>query len=229
MDKRGFVGGVYALFEWIMRFSVINLLWLLFNLPILFFIVNLIFAQTIADFILLLIPIIILIPILFFPATTAMFASARSWIVDSEDLPLIRTYWRFYKSNYKKSCLGGIMLTILWVICVVDVYYFAQYNMPLMYVFIAMGLILFVYTINFFSLLSHYEMKLFALLKNTLLVTVASPLLFLTVVLSSALILYMSFEVFPFLIPFFTGAIIAFLSFSAFYRFYLKIEALKEA
>ncbi|WP_416148953.1 YesL family protein [Salipaludibacillus sp. HK11] len=228
MKNTGFLGGLYALTEWIMRLSLINLLWILFNIPVLFLALNILFVQQMQDLIIIIVPITMLIPILFFPATTAMFASARSWLIEVDDLPIIRTYWKFYKTNYKKSLLGGLIFTAIWGIWAVDIYYLSDVHVFLMYIFLAMGIILFVYTLNFFSLLCHYEMKLFPLLKNTLIVTLASPLLFLTIVLSSAFIIYISFEFFKFLIPFFTVSLIAFLSFSAFYRFYLKVQEKKE-
>lgn len=218
----GMMGGLYRLCEWIMRFSVINLLWIVFNIPIVFILVNILFVEQTGIIVLLLIPLLILLPLLFFPATTAMFASARDLVMKEEGVSL-RQYWSYFKENYAISLLGGLVLTVLWTIWAVDYYYFSKGNIILLGIFLIMGIVLFVFTINFFSVLSHYHMKLLPAMKNTLLITIGSPVLFLTVLISNSIILYFSIFVFKLLLPFFTGSLIAYLSFSAFYRFYLKV------
>jgi uncharacterized membrane protein YesL len=216
------MGGLYRLCEWIMRFSVINLLWIVFNIPIAFIVVNILFVKQTGIIVFLLIPLLILLPLLFFPATTAMFASARNLVMKEEGVS-IRQYWRYYKENYTRSLLGGLVLTVIWTIWAVDYYYFSKENIILLGIFLILGIVLFVFTINFFSILSHYHMKLLPAMKNSFLITMGSPLLFFTVLISNSIILYFSLFVFKFLLPFFTGSLIAYLSFSAFYRYYLKV------
>jgi uncharacterized membrane protein YesL len=216
------MGGLYRLCEWIMRFSVINLLWIVFNIPIAFIVVNILFVEQTGIMVFLLIPLLILLPLLFFPATTAMFASARNLVMKEEGVS-IRQYWRYYKENYTRSLLGGLVLTVVWTIWAVDYYYFSKENIILLGIFLILGIVLFVFTINFFSILSHYHMKLLPAMKNSFLITMGSPLLFFTVLISNSIILYFSLFVFKFLLPFFTGSLIAYLSFSAFYRYYLKV------
>jgi uncharacterized membrane protein YesL len=216
------MGGLYRLCEWIMRFSVINLLWIVFNIPIAFIVVNILFVEQTGLIVFLLIPLLILLPLLFFPATTAMFASARNLVMKEEGVS-IRQYWRYFKENYTRSLLGGLVLTVVWTIWAVDYYYFSKENIILLGIFLILGIVLFVFTINFFSILSHYHMKLLPAMKNSFLITMGSPLLFFTVLISNSIILYFSLFVFKFLLPFFTGSLIAYLSFSAFYRYYLKV------
>jgi uncharacterized membrane protein YesL len=216
------MGGLYRLCEWIMRFSVINLLWIVFNIPIAFIVVNILFVEQTGIIVFLLIPLLILLPLLFFPATTAMFASARNLVMKEEGVS-IRQYWRYFKENYTRSLLGGLVLTVVWTIWAVDYYYFSKENIILLGIFLILGIVLFVFTINFFSILSHYHMKLLPAMKNSFLITMGSPLLFFTVLISNSIILYFSLFVFKFLLPFFTGSLIAYLSFSAFYRYYLKV------
>lgn len=215
------MGGLYSLSEWISRFSVINLLWFVFNIPIVFFVINLLYVKQEGAWIFSLIPLILLLPFLFFPATTAMFASARDWVMKEENTS-IKQYWSYYKDNYKKSFLAGLVFTALWTIWAVDYYYFSQKNVIFMVLFFVMGIVLFVMTINFFSIFAHYELTLLQAFKNAFIISLGSPALFLTILVSSGIILYMSIYGFPVVIPFFTGSVIAYLSFSAFYRFYLK-------
>jgi len=223
-NKTGFMGGLYAISEWIMKFSLINLFWILFNIPIVFLLLNLLFIEQIEELPLLLIPLILLTPILFFPATTAMFGMVRDWIIKDEDSShLFKNYWRYYKENFKRSVSSGLILTIAWVIWAADVYYFVDKSSIMMFLFLILGIILFVFSINLFSVTVHYHLKFVTALKNTLFLTIGSPVLFIAVAISSGVVLYLSLNVFRFFLPFLTGSLIAFLSFSAFYRNYLKI------
>ncbi len=219
------MGGLYTVSEWVMRFAVINLLWLLFNLPVVFFAGNLLVADGQTELMLFAIMTVVFAPFVFFPATAAMFASVRDWIMDNEGTSLIRSYVNYYKQNYKKSLLAGFLFTGLWVILIADFIYFKDFNTILAFVFIVFGLILYVMTINFFSVNAHYEMKLCVLLKNAILITFASPVLLLAVLISGLVLLYASIKGPLFLLLFFSGALVAFLSFSAFYRLYLKVTA----
>ncbi|MEK5069938.1 hypothetical protein [Sporosarcina sp. FSL K6-1508] len=44
-SKSGFMGGLYIISEWIMKFSLINLFWILFNIPIVFLLLNILFVE----------------------------------------------------------------------------------------------------------------------------------------------------------------------------------------
>jgi uncharacterized membrane protein YesL len=223
-NSSGFMGGLYVISEWIMKFSLTNLFWILFNLPIAFLFLNVLFVEQLEGLFFLLIPLILLMPFLFFPATTAMFAVVRGWIIkDEESGKLFRSYWRYYIENYKRSVITGLILTIIWLIWAVDLYYFLG-NKIMVTLFIVIGILLFVFSINHFSITVHYHMKLLPSFKNAFLLTIGSPVLFIAVAVSSCVILYISLNVFTFLLPFFTGSLIAFLSFSAFYRSYLKLK-----
>ncbi len=211
-----------------MKFSITNLLWILFNLPIVYLLFTILFVEQIETIFFLLIPVILLLPFIFFPATTAMFAMVRDWIMKDEGVNhLIKKYWGYYKENYKRSVGIGLLLTAAWVIWAADVYYFHEKNSAMMILFIIMGILLLVFSINLFSVTVHFHLKFTESLKNALLLTIGSPILFIAVAMSSGLVIYVSFNVFRFIIPFLTGSLIAFLSFSAFYRNYLKIMAKK--
>lgn len=217
------MGGLYTVSEWVMRFSVINLLWLLFNLPVVFSAGNLLLAEGQGEMILFATMTAVFAPFVFFPATAAMFASARDWIIENEGPSIFVSYVNYYKQNYKKSLLGGFIITGLWVILIVDFIFLKDFSMILAFVFIVFGLVLYVITMNFFSVNAHYDMKLRVLLKNAFFITVGSPVLLLAVLLSGLVMLYVSIKGPLFLLLFFSGSLIAFLSFSAFYRLYLRL------
>lgn len=223
-QQTGVMGGLYLLAEWVMKFSVTNLLWIVFNLPIAFIVLNLLFVEQIEQLIILMLPLLLLLPLLFFPATTAVFGVVRGWIMkDADGDRLFKTFWCYYKENYKRSVANGFLLTVVWAIMMADIYYFSNENMGLMIGFIILGMILFVYTVNLFSVTVHYRFAFRAALKSAFLITIGSPTLFLAVAISSGFVLYISLHVMPYFLPFLTISLLAFLSFSAFYRNYLKV------
>ncbi|MCA0985519.1 DUF624 domain-containing protein [Halobacillus yeomjeoni] len=220
----GVKGGLYAVSEWIMRFSLVNLQWALFNLPTALILISMLNSQSVDEVLILLVPLILFVPLTFFPATTAMFAKAREWVrSDQGEIP-DQSYFYYYKQNYKTSLKSGFLFTILWIILAADIYYFSNHNVWMTNLFLIMGIILFVFNLTYFCVTVHYELKIKDTLKQSLLLTLTSPVMFLAMFISTGIILYLSLAIFPLLIPIFSGTIIAFLSFSAFYRLVLKLN-----
>ncbi|MFX3633797.1 MAG: YesL family protein [Candidatus Pristimantibacillus sp.] len=231
MEPRGVMGGFYRISEWIMRLSVTNVLWLICSLPFIIVAwgglmgspVEATDAAYLNQLYSALILIAIVAPFTLFPATAAMFTVARKWVMGEGDVPLFKTFFRGYKENYVKSMLGGIFYTLIFVIMIVDfIVYREQFNL-VSYIFVALMLLLVVSLFNFFSMLVHYHMKTFQLLKNAVLITIGRPIRSFSTAIMSAAVMYMSTQ-FTFLIPFFMGSIIAYLSFWNFHMIYQKLQ-----
>lgn len=226
-NSTSLMGSLHGLCDWIMRFSIINMLWILFNIPTILVTILIIFSDSKEGYYVLVGLIILLMPILFFPATTAMFACVRQWVMQGTISPLLKSYWTYFKENYKKSFLGGLVLTVAWAVLIADYYYFVNKGTISLYIVLIIGVFLFVFSMNFFSVVSHYNLKLGQLFKNALLVTVGNPLMTVVVFIGSIIIFYVSFYVLLFLIPLFSGILIAYLSFVLFYKMYLKTKNLQ--
>lgn len=231
MEPRGLMGGFYRISEWIMRFSVINLLWIVCSIPFFFFLLTLFVGtgeqlteeQILGNMYMTLILMAVVAPFTLFPATAAMFTVARKWVMGEVDVPLFKTFFRGYKDNYKQSMLGGILYTLLFAIMVVDFIVYREQLNILSYIFIAFLILLGVSMFNFFSMLAHYHMKTFQLLKNALLITIGKPFRSLSTAIMAGVVAYISTQ-FTFLIPFFMGSIIAYLSFWNFNIIYMKLQ-----
>ncbi|WP_254434117.1 YesL family protein [Halobacillus sp. Marseille-Q1614] len=220
---KGLMGGLFGVSEWIMKFSLGNLQWALFNLPVGLLLLSLLSLENSDLGFYLLFPLGLLTPFVFFPATAALFAKAREWVKKEEEGNREQSYFSYYKENYFKSMTGGLVFVLLWSVLAADIYYFSTRNSFLMNAFLIMGILLFVWTINFLCVLVHYDMKLLKVIKHSFVITIGSPILFAAIVICSGIILMISLYIFPLIIPLFTGSIIAFLTFSAFYRVHLKI------
>lgn len=226
MEMRGLMGGFYKISEWIMRFSVTNLLWILCNVPFIFFAIGPLLAETEEQLYSGLIMCGVVAPFVFFPATAAMFAVVRKWVMGEEDVPLFKTFFRSYKENYLQAMIGGLVYTGLIVIMVVDyrVYLTQMKGFELLaMLFIGLLLVLLASIFNFFSIMVHYHMKTFQLIKNAIMITVGRPIRSLFTVLFAVAAVFISSR-FTFLIPFFVGSIVAYMSFRNFYMLYQKMK-----
>ena len=226
MEFRGIMGGFYRISEWIMRLSVTNLLWIITAFPVFFFVLTIFMAQDVAQLQSALFAIVILSPFTLFPSTSAMFALARKWVMGDADVPLLKTFFRGYKENYLQSMVGGIIFTLLFTILYFNFQFYntqTGYLVLLAYLFIALGVVLAISLFYFFCIMTHLHMKLFTLIKNSILLAIGMPFRSIMIVLSNFAILYISFTQFTFLLPFFTGSVMAYLTFWYFYGGFMKM------
>ena len=222
-EVSGLMGGIHLIAEWFMRFTIVNILWVIINLPITIIVLSPLFNDSSSAIIMQMMPALLLFPILLFPSTSAMFGISRDWLVGKEQKSLIKTYFSYFKENYKRALLSGTGWGIIWVIWMMDLYFFSKENDLFTIIFIIIGLILFVMNMNFFSLTAHYRMGLRDLFKNSFFLTFGMPFLSFLILMLNFFIIYISTKVW-FLLPFFSGSISVFLSFYVFYKFTLKVK-----
>lgn len=226
MGTSGFIRGLYHFSVWLIRFVGTNLLWLLFNFPLIYLVLN-VFASETSDHLLTnSITIAVLAPFLFFPATTAMFGITRQWVIGNKDIPLFRTYLKYYRENYIRSLVGGMIIIPLVVVLVFDYFYFSQTSSPLIYVFLFVGVFLYVLIMHFFSNTVHVKLSLVTTFRNSFLLSVGSPLHTIGIVASNIIIVFITINYFSSLIFLGVGSLIAFCSY---YLFHKSQEKLTES
>jgi uncharacterized membrane protein YesL len=218
MGTGGLILKLYRFSEWITRIAGSNLLWLLFNIPIAYLTVNLFLVKTADQLLVNLFSIAFLAPFILFPSTTALFGVVRKWVLGETDAKLIRSFWKFYKENYVRSLLGGLIIIPIWIILVVDYFYFTNIDSPIFYLFLLVGMFILVFTIHFFSNTVHFHLKFGATLKNSLILSIGRPAHTIGITLVTAIIVYISFNLFTFLIILGMGTLIAYGSFFIYYR-----------
>ncbi|MDQ0229265.1 YesL family protein [Metabacillus malikii] len=223
------MSGLNRIFEWIMRLSVINVLWIAFNLPISYLLLTLLLADDSSVMIMILMTIAALAPFLLFPATTAAFAVVRKWVMGDPDVPLFKSFWGFYKENYVRSLVGGLLFTLFWIIWAVDFYYFSQINIMISSVFLAAGLFLILFTFSFISNTVHTVLPFWQSVKNSFFISLVYPFTNILTIVGVGVILYVSLSTFTFLLPFFTVSIISIIAFTGYYQKMSKIVDNKKA
>lgn len=227
MEMNGLMGGLYRICEWIMRFSVINVLWVICSIPFFLALLPILSAEDPGQLSMILIVSGAIAPFFLFPATAAMFAVARKWVMGDVDVPLVKTFFRGYKSNYKQSMLGGLIYSLLFLLFVVNMRFYAEMTNHFQFLslfFMVMLVVLAVSLFHFFSILAHLRMTVLQIVKNSILITVGRPFTSILITVTNAVILYFSFVHFQWLLLFFTGSLIAYMTFMYFHRMFEKIR-----
>ncbi|ANU22037.1 YesL family protein [Planococcus donghaensis] len=226
-EMNGLMGVIYTASEWFLKMTIVNFMWFLMSLPL--FAAFMIFDITNATGLILFgLAVLVFVPLLFFPATTAVFASARDWLLD-QDVSLVKQYVISLKENYKESSKMGVPFAAMWLSWYFGYFYLRSGSSIIDLLFLLTGLALFVYTVNFFSISVHYRMNSKERLKNAFFVSAGSPLLSVFILVSNGVLIWITGVKLLWLFPLLICSLGAFLSFSVFYRLTLRVKNKYEA
>lgn len=175
---------LYSIATWVFNVVYLNLLWILFS------IIGLVFFGL-------------------FPATAAMFAIVRKWIILGErDFNIFTIFWSFYRKDFLK--LNGFALFFFII------GYFIYFNIsflvlnPNSFQFLYPGMIILtlVYGMTllyFFPVYVHFKLGFFQYIRQAFLLAVISPLEVIGVIVVAA-ILFAFIVWIPGIIPLFSGS-----------------------
>lgn len=223
MGDKSFIN---RLLFFIKRFAGTNIIWFIFNLPIIVLGFMITITEGLSDINIYLISMIILAPFVLFPATAAMFGVIRKFVMD-EDILIIPGFFQYYRENYLKSVVGGIFFTLIWVL-LGYIYLLLSHIYLFVIVCGIIAIVLFMFTLNYISMIVHMEVAFTRAIKNALLFTISGNVLTIGIGLLSMGIVYVNFKIAPVLIPFFSGSIIAYIAFWTYYRLVIGIQVLQD-
>ncbi|HWO75002.1 MAG TPA: YesL family protein [Bacillus sp. (in: firmicutes)] len=187
MGLEGLVWKFYHISEAIMKVMYINLLWIAFTITGLG-----VFG--------------------IFPATAAMFAVTRKWMLGEKDIPVFRTFWDAYKSEFIQINILGYVLSILGIVLYVDLRFFQTSDLFLFqaisFLFIAFLFIYFVLLLFIFPVFVHFKYKTFDYIKYSLVMAVGRPLLSILMMIGCILVLFI-LKIMPALILFAGGGLMS--------------------
>lgn len=204
MQFGGLSGGLYRIGNWIIRLFILNLLWIFFSL----------FGLLIFGL---------------FPATIAMYTVVRKWIRENKDMPMLRTFWDSYRTNFLKANAIGFTQLIIAYILYVD-YIFLNtltgWAAVLLNVILISTLILYSVVVLFiFPIFVHYQLKIFQYIKLSIIIGISYPIQ--TILMAFCVILM---YVFIIIIPglfLFAGSILSYFMMRIANSVFAKIEAKK--
>jgi uncharacterized membrane protein YesL len=106
------------------------------------------------------------------PSTVAMFAIARKTAMGEEDIPVFKTYWGTYRSEFLRSNLLGLILTVMGLVGYFDLHFFRQFEGSIYtlmnFAMMMLGMVFFILLIYVFPVYVHYDLKLYQYLTYAL-------------------------------------------------------------
>ncbi|MFP5114651.1 YesL family protein [Bacillaceae bacterium C204] len=205
MEWKGILGLIFRTCEWIMLLAYLNILWILFTV-----------LGAVAFGI--------------FPATAAMFAVIRKWLIGKNDIPVFKTFWNYYRAEFFKTNGLGLMFFITGLILYLDFKIIDFQNelinrifMIVTFVFTSIYTVILIYI---FPVFVHYDLKLLQYVKHAFLIGVANPIRTALMVLC-LITAYFMLRMVPGLLPFFSGSLLSILLMTFAYQSINKIERIK--
>ncbi|MBT2644648.1 YesL family protein [Bacillus sp. ISL-41] len=192
----------FAATEWITKFAYINLLWIGFSLAG-------------------------LIVLGFFPATIAMFTIIRKWLKGETDIPIFRTFWTTWKSEFFRSNGLGLLVAAVVGLIVFNLV-FVERSVIGLVSFIQIPIYLFMFAaimtiLYLFPVYVHFELKWLQIVKNSFLMMLISPIENIVMLAGIVAVLFVV-KFIPALGFFFGGSLIAAIIMSAAYLVFGKMD-----
>lgn len=165
----------------------------------------------------------------FFPATVAMFSVVRKWIMGEKDLPIVETFWGYYKSDFKQANILGDLLVVIGLFLYIDLKFFQAEINPgygvISLVFLSLLFWFCVILLYIFPLYVHYDFPIFYYIKHAIILSLARPLQTMAM-LVGVIAVYLLFQYIPGLVFFLGGSLLAYiLMFLASFSFQKEKEA----
>lgn len=187
---QGFVSGYYTFATWATRLAYLNILWVFFT------IIGLgIFG--------------------FMPATAAMFAVVRKWIMGEHDIPIYQTFWTSYRREFFQANGLGLILFIIGYLLVIQfnilffqeriVYKIASFSVVALFILYAIVLT------YLFPIFVHFHLRLVDYLKWPFVIGIIHPILTLLLIVGISVLAYIVYMTIPALLFFFGGSVVAYL------------------
>lgn len=204
MKSEGIIGPgtkVYRSCVWIMRIAYVNLLWNFFML-------------------------LGLIVLGFIPSTISMFTIVRKWIRGEHDFPITKTFWNTFKNEFIKSNVVGGAFFLIDCLLYLDIYILKQQataNLIHYYFVVILFLITTVCLFFFFPIYVHYRLKKNEYFRQTILITLISPIEVFLIIAGCSLVYVVLLKI-PGLIPLFSGILFTFIIIFSANRSFDRIE-----
>lgn len=194
--------GIYKACNWICYFFYLNIMWVICTV-----LGGVIFG--------------------FAPSTVALYTVTRKAAIEQEHVPVFKTFWKVYKSEFWKANLLGLILVAFGFIWYFDMMFFRQFEgivyTVLNVLMTLIGIIFIMMLLYIFPVYVHYEMKLFNYMKYAVAFAFLHPMNFLAMFIT-VLSTYYFFAYFQALIFFFGVSFLAQLNMWLAYQSFKRIS-----
>ncbi|WP_188454948.1 YesL family protein [Virgibacillus oceani] len=185
-----FVNGYYRLCVWITRMAYVNILWVLFSVAGIG-----IFG--------------------FLPATAAMFAVVRKWVMGNEDIPIFTIFMKSYRKEFIKANIVGYILLLIGYVLFAElqilwaqqstIYFVAGFGV------LAIFFMYFIVLLYLFPIFVHFNLSTFQYINWPAIIGIVHPILTIVLGIGIVFIHYFTFVTLPALLFFFGGSVTAYI------------------
>lgn len=196
---------IFDSFNYVFWFFLLNLFFMLFNIPLILFFIFIGISNIFKYFPLFL---ICLLPAM--PTFTALLYCMNKIIVN-KDLNIIKDFTNGIKLNFKQSFLIWFIELLLIIIIYFNIRFFSliKYNVVLVCLFSAIAIIIAAVTPFIFILISRFKMKTIDILRTSFILCFTRPILTITNLLLFIFLLIL-FEITPGTIILFISSLLSF-------------------
>lgn len=161
------------------------------------------------------------------PSTVAMYAIFRHWAMGRDDLPVFKTFWETFKSEFLKANILGVILLMIaymlyvnWNFLELDGEWITAFSQ---FILLVATVIYGVMLIYIFPIYVQYENKLFVYFKNAILMALYQPFRTLYAI-AACLTLYYIFFILPVFIFLMGASLSSFVLMWITYRTFMRLE-----
>ncbi|RKL66224.1 hypothetical protein CR203_16865 [Salipaludibacillus neizhouensis] len=165
------------------------------------------------------------------PSTVAMYGVCRKYLMSESDIPVFKTFWNLYRTDFLKSNFLFWILFGLGYILYINLNFFTVDGewIPLISTILLLltTLIYSIMLIYIIPLFVHYNNSFFSYFKNAILISIFHPIRTIYAI-AVLLTIYHIFYFYPVLIIFVGPSLFSFILMYVTYRTFLGIEAKRE-
>ncbi|MBP1916542.1 putative membrane protein YesL [Lederbergia galactosidilyticus] len=161
------------------------------------------------------------------PSTVAMYTIFRHWAMGRDDLPVFKTFWETFKSEFLKANILGVILLMIaymlyvnWNFLELDGEWITAFSQ---FILLVATVIYGVMLIYIFPIYVQYENKLFVYFKNAILMALYQPFRTLYAI-AACLTLYYIFFILPVFIFLMGASLSSFVLMWITYRTFMRLE-----
>lgn len=215
---------LYELSRLILMFTLINLLWIIVDLPFFIVLIQVILTTDTSHLYVLLPLLSLLLPLFFFPGTHALISSSRALVKEESNVDLF-TFFYFYKGGFKRSFLIGMFFTSVTTLLGMGLYTVYQSSLILSLIIIVLFFYLSIIVFYLLYLDVHFNMPMGWVVKQTLIFVIQHPLFALTNFIVLIALHYIMYSVSFILFVLFGTTLTVYATFYLFMRKLTKIKA----
>ncbi|MBS4195140.1 YesL family protein [Lederbergia citri] len=197
--------GIYNLCKWITYFFYLNALWVVFTL-----LGGIVLGAM--------------------PSTIALYSIARKTAMGEEDIPLVKTFWKVYRSEFLRANGLGYLLLLSGYLIYFNLTFFRSFEGTIYsimsFIMLLMAIVFIMMIMYIFPVYVHYQLKLIQYVKQALLIAFLHPFNLISMLITGVATYY--FLIFlPGFIPLFAVSLLVHFNMWLVHQSFLSIERIK--